>query len=119
MTYGADDRRQITVAFWRRSAQGIEFYIPFNSGYPQAMTHCTNDHPADAARSWVEQKFGFNPRSEARVFDAAAIGCMVAFSLTATELDAMSRRMIGAWLSAWDAAFPASQMLGYVQRHLA
>ncbi len=83
------------------------------------MAHCTNDRPADAARSWVEERFGFNPRSEARVFDAAAIGCMVVFSLTTTELDALSRQMIGAWLSAWDAAFPTSQMLGYVQRHLA
>jgi hypothetical protein len=107
------------VAFWRRTAQGIEFYIPLNLGYLEALSHRANGCPANVARAWVEREFGLNPRSTARVIDAIVPGSVVAFTLSTTELDKVAERMVGAWVSAWDLGYPLSQMLGHVGRHLA
>lgn len=116
---GADHRQQIVVAFWQRSAAGIEFYIPLDRSYMEALSHRAAGRPAEVARSWIELRFGLNPRSTARVFATARGEDIVAFTLTAEELDIVSEQMIGAWVTAWNLAHPLSQMLGQVEQQLA
>jgi hypothetical protein len=115
----ADGRRQIIVAFWQRSATGIEFYVPLDRSYMEALSHRAAGRSAETARSWVEQRFGLNPRSAARVFTTTPAEAVVAFTLTAAELSTVSKQMIGAWVSAWSLADPLNQMFSHVERHLA
>ncbi len=117
-TTGGAEERQVIVAFWQRSDSGIEFYVPLNLGYMDAMAHLTTSRSAEAARAWVERQFGLNPRSRAQVF-AATIGSVVAFALNNTEFRTMSDKMPGAWLSPRSLSYPTNMLLERIEQQLA
>lgn len=89
----------IVVAFWRQDGRGgTEFFVPLgHSEYLEVMSFISTCRPATAARRYVEEAFGLDLRSNARVFDLAN-GCVVAFTLTNQEADHINQP--GAWLPA-------------------
>jgi len=97
-TQTADGLPLVIVVFWRRVGTSVEFLTPpLGIAYLEAMSHQTNRDSSVAARQWVTHKFGFNPRSNARVIPAIAAH-VVAFAPTQAELNRMPDNFV--WVPA-------------------
>jgi hypothetical protein len=88
---GADPT--VTLAFWRKvDGGGIEFFVP---AQVDQLVLTANSNAAAAARSTATERFGLNPRSNARTFEVAGQR-VVAFSLTTSEAATIAEQ--GEWL---------------------
>jgi len=86
--------RAITLVFWRRGANGIDFLIPLYGSYAALMRHVVTGDPATGGRASSCKMLNLNPRSNARVFYVEE-ECYVAFQLNNGEVAQVDR--FGVW----------------------